>query len=95
MWSGTPTGENPDRLLQGYQPAISTKAAIKIRQTVRSWRIASTRNNQKLEDLAKLINPSVRGWLNYYRRFYRSECAQVLRRITWRSLDGRGGNTKG
>jgi group II intron reverse transcriptase/maturase len=66
-------------LFLSYQPAISTKAATKIRQTVRSWRIASTRNNQKLEDLAKLIDPSVRGWLNYYGRFYRSECARVLR----------------
>jgi len=68
-------------LFLSYQPAISAKAATKIRQTVRSWRIASTRNNQKLEDLAKLIDPSVRGWLNYYGRYYRSECAQVLRHI--------------
>jgi len=48
-------------------------------QTIRGWRMASTRNNQRLEDLARLANPVVRGWLNYYGRFYRSRCVQVLR----------------
>jgi len=41
--------------------------------------MASTRNNQRLEDLARLANPVVRGWLNDYGRFYRSRCVQVLR----------------
>ena len=62
-----------------FLPAISTKAAKAIRQTIRGWRMASTRNNQRLEDLARLANPLVRGWLNYYGRFYRSRCVQVLR----------------
>ena len=34
---------------------------------------------QRREDLARLANPVVRGWLNYYGRFYRSRCVQVLR----------------
>ena len=28
--------------------------------------MASSRNNQRLEDLARLVNPAVRGWMNYY-----------------------------
>ena len=67
------------RYFVSFLPAISTKAATAIRQTVRGWRMASTRNNQRLEDLARLANPVVRGWLNYYGRFYRSRCVQVLR----------------
>jgi RNA-directed DNA polymerase len=43
--------------------------------------MASTRNNQRLEDLARLTNPAVRGWMNYYGRFYRSKCIQVLRHL--------------
>ena len=43
--------------------------------------MASTRNNQRLEDLARLTNPVVRGWLNYYGRYYRSKCVQVLRHL--------------
>ena len=62
-----------------FLPAISSKAAKAIRQTIREWRMASTRNNQRLEDLARFTNPVVRGWMNYYGRFYRSKCVQVLR----------------
>ena len=43
--------------------------------------MASTRNNQRLEDLARLVNPSVRGWMNYYGRYYRSKCVQVFRHL--------------
>src|SRR5208283_3157892 len=35
----------------------------------------------RLEDLARLTNPAVRGWMNYYGRFYRSKCVQVLRHL--------------
>jgi RNA-directed DNA polymerase len=62
-----------------FLPAISAKAAKRIRQTIRGWRMASTRNNQRLEDLARFTNPVVRGWMNYYGHFYRSKCVQVLR----------------
>jgi group II intron reverse transcriptase/maturase len=64
-----------------FLPAISTKAATAIRTTIRQWRMASIRSNQRLEDLARLVNPSVRGWMNYYGRFYRSKCVQVLRHL--------------
>ncbi len=64
-----------------FLPAISTKAAKAIRKTIREWRMASNRNNQRLEDLARLTNPVVRGWVNYYGRYYRSKCIQVLRRL--------------
>jgi len=67
------------RFFISFLPAISSKAAKAIRQTIRNWRMASTRNNQQLEDLARFSNPVVRGWMNYYGRFYRSKCVQVLR----------------
>jgi hypothetical protein len=34
-----------------------------------------------LADLARSINAIVRGWINYYGRFYRSQLIQALRRI--------------
>jgi RNA-directed DNA polymerase len=64
-----------------FAPAISTKAAKAIRTTIRQWRLASTRNNQSLEDLAQLVNPAVRGWMNYYGQFYRSQCVRVLQHL--------------
>jgi hypothetical protein len=60
---------------------MSAKAAKRVRQTIRKWRMASTRNHQRLEDLARLVNPAVRGWLHYYGRFYRSKCHSVLRHL--------------
>jgi RNA-directed DNA polymerase len=65
----------------GFLPAMSTKAATAIRHTIREWRMASTRNHQSLEELARLVNPAVRGWLNYYGRYYRSKCVQTLRHL--------------
>ena len=64
-----------------FLPAIGAKAAKAIRVQMRNWRLASTRNNQRLEDLARVVNPVVRGWMNYYGRFYRSKCIQVLRHL--------------
>jgi RNA-directed DNA polymerase len=31
--------------------------------------------------LAQFVNPVVRGWVNYYGRFYRSKCVHVLRHL--------------
>jgi len=64
-----------------FLPAISGKAAKRIWATMRGWKLAATRNNQSLEDLAQLIDPYVRGWMNYYGRFYRSKCVDVLRHL--------------
>jgi group II intron reverse transcriptase/maturase len=64
-----------------FLPAMSNKAAKSVRQAIRDWRLASTRNNQPLEVLAQFVNPIVQGWMNYYGRFYRSRCVQVLRHI--------------
>ena len=64
-----------------FLPAISPKAALKIRETVRRWRLGATRNNQSLEQIAQQINPFVRGWVNYFGRFYRSALTPVLRHL--------------
>lgn len=64
-----------------FLPAISTKAAKAVRKTIREWRLASTKNNKSLEELAGFVNPVVRGWMNYYGRYYRSKCILVLRHL--------------
>ena len=64
-----------------FIPAISAKSAKAIRKTIREWRLASTRSHQRLEDLARVVDPYVRGWMNYYGRFYRSKCVEVLRKL--------------
>ncbi len=62
-----------------FLPAVSNKAARRIRGTIRDWRLGATRNNRTLEEIAKFVNPFVRGWVNYYGRYYRSALTPVLR----------------
>jgi RNA-directed DNA polymerase len=64
-----------------FLPAVSDKAAKRIRATIRSWRLGATRNNQSLEEIARFVNPYVRGWVNYYGRYYRSALTPALRHL--------------
>lgn len=64
----------------GFAPAISDKAKKKISATIRSWRI-NLRSDKSLEDIAKMINSEVQGWINYYGKFYKSAMYPVLRYI--------------
>jgi hypothetical protein len=34
-----------------------------------------------LNDLARMVNPYIRGWINYYSHFYKSAMHDSLRRI--------------
>jgi group II intron reverse transcriptase/maturase len=63
-----------------FLPAISKDALNKISAQVRSWRL-HLRTGQDLAGLARQINPSVRGWMNYYGAFYRSALYPLLQRI--------------
>ena len=64
-----------------FLPAMSNKAATAIRRTIRGWRLTVTRNNLTLEALARFTDPFVRGWMNYYGRYYRSRCVRVLQHL--------------
>jgi RNA-directed DNA polymerase len=63
-----------------FNPAISDEAAKRIRGQIRSWRL-HRRSGMTLEQLAREINPVVRGWMNYYGRFYPSALVFSLNRI--------------
>ncbi len=59
-----------------FSPALSNTAAKSMRQEIRKWRL-HRRTNQTLQQLAQAINPILRGWINYYGRFYRSTLASA------------------
>lgn len=63
-----------------FLPAISNKAKNKIRKAIREWRIHLI-TWTTLENIADKINPVVRGWYQYYGRFYKSEMYPVLRNV--------------
>ena len=60
-----------------FLPAVSTTAAKSLRQRIRSWRI-NRRSDKSLQEIAEFINPIVRGWVNYYGRFYRSRLGSTV-----------------
>ncbi|MER8162337.1 group II intron maturase-specific domain-containing protein [Streptomyces sp. NPDC094472] len=64
----------------GFLPAISKDAQKKINTEIRSWWL-HRQIHLTFFDLARRINPIVRGWMNYYGAFYRSELHPLLHRI--------------
>ena len=63
-----------------FSPAISNRAATAIRQRVRSWKLPQ-RSDKDLDDLARMFNPVIRGWINYYSAFYKSALYPALRHL--------------
>jgi hypothetical protein len=69
----------PRGYFTGFSPAISNKAKKAKGRQIRAWHL-NRRSGTDLSGLAEAINPQVRGWINYYGAFYRSE----LRFLAWR-----------
>lgn len=63
-----------------FSPAVSNKAAKKMRSTMRRWRL-HLRSDKSIEDLARMWNPILRGWIQYYGLFYRSALNSVFRHL--------------
>lgn len=68
------------RMFRSFLPAISKAALKRISAEVRSWRLHQ-RTHPSDVDLARWINPIVRGWMNYYGAFYKSALYPLLERI--------------
>jgi RNA-directed DNA polymerase len=63
-----------------FLPAVSIDAVKAMSQEIRSWHLAR-RSDKALDDLARMFNSIVQGWINYYGRFYKSELLYFLRRL--------------
>jgi RNA-directed DNA polymerase len=71
--------KGPRGYFTGFSPAISNTAKKATGRQIRAWHL-NRRSGTDLSGLAEAINPQVRGWINYYGAFYRSE----LRFLAWR-----------
>lgn len=67
-------------MFTSFLPAISKDAMKRLNREVRGWRL-HLHNTWDLGQIARWINPIVRGWLQYYGRYYRSELYPLLKRI--------------
>src|SRR5882724_12136605 len=76
-----------------FSPAISDEAGKSIREEIGSWNL-HLRSDQAIEDLSRMFNPTIRGWLQYYGRYYGSALYPICVNWTARWPIGRIGNTK-
>jgi RNA-directed DNA polymerase len=63
-----------------FLPAVSRDAVVAMGREIRSWHIAR-RSDKSLDDLARMFNSIVHGWINYYGHFYKSMLYPLLRRL--------------
>jgi len=63
-----------------FLPAASDDARMRMRREVRRWRL-HLRPDKTISDLARIFNPIIQCWINYYGRSYRSVLIKVLSRI--------------
>jgi RNA-directed DNA polymerase len=69
-----------DKFFVNFTPAVSNKAKKAMRQVIHDWRM-HLKPDVKLNDLSRMFNPVIRGWINYYGRFYKSGLYPVMRHI--------------
>jgi len=63
-----------------FSPAVSDRAVKAIRAEIRSWNL-HLRTDKSIEDLSRMFDPIIRGWLQYYGRFYRSALYPPMRQL--------------
>lgn len=61
-----------------FSPGVSNTAAKAMRQTIRGWQLGC-RVDRQIDDLARMFNPVIQGWINYYGRYYKSALYPTLR----------------
>jgi hypothetical protein len=67
-------------LFCSFVPAVSPSALKSMRSTVRDLNIAQ-RTYLSLDDIAKKLNPLLRGWIGYYGRYASSQLEPMLRHV--------------
>jgi RNA-directed DNA polymerase len=68
-----------------FLPAVSAVAMQQMYQDIREWKLPR-QTSIGLNELAARYNPILRGWLNYYGRFYRSALWRIFHHFDQRLL---------
>jgi len=64
-------------LFTNFLPAVSPQALKRMRARIRSWRLPK-RAHLSLGEIARVVNPILRGWWQYYGRFYPTELRKLF-----------------
>jgi RNA-directed DNA polymerase len=68
------------RVYVNFSPGVSRDALTAMRQAVRGWHL-QLMNDKELSDLSNMFGPVLRGWANYYGRFYPSAMRPLWRHV--------------
>jgi len=68
------------RYFVSFSPAIAPKSKKAIFEEIRQWRLHK-RSDLSIKEVAKWINPVVRGWIEYYGAFFQSELIFLVRHL--------------
>jgi RNA-directed DNA polymerase len=60
-----------------FTPAVSRKAMKAMNEKMKEWEVLKKTTNT-LQEVAKAINPVVRGWINYYGKFYKTKLIKFM-----------------
>ena len=65
------------RIFTCFLPAVSPQALLRMRDRIREWRLPR-HAPLSLEEIAHRLNPVLRGWNQYYGRFYPTELRRLF-----------------
>ena len=68
------------RVFVNFSPGVSREALTTMRQTVRGWHL-QLMGHKELSDLSNMFGPVLRGWSNYYGRFYPTALNPLWRHV--------------
>lgn len=71
------------RIFLGFTPAVSKEALKAMQEKIRTEKIHK-KTEASLEDIAKMMNPILNGWLNYYGKYSPSSLYPMLRYFNMR-----------
>ena len=63
-----------------FTPAVSNEAKKAMGREMRKWRVHMA-SDKKLDDIARMFNPILRGWINYYGKYYKSELYLTFKQL--------------
>src|SRR3954447_2817476 len=69
-----------NELFCSFTPAVSPSALKAMRATVRDLDIRQ-RTQRSLDDIARMLNPLLRGWIAFYGRYNRAALETMLRHV--------------
>lgn len=64
----------------GFTPAVSSKSLKKMYEKIRQWCILR-QTGKSVTELARLLNPTIHGWINYYGKYRGSALVRIYHHI--------------